>query len=44
MKKTQLKKMLFKDCKDMSKSEVIILLKKKKESNSFLKKLTYSHS
>ena len=31
MKKTQLKKMLFKDRKDMSKSEVIILLKKREK-------------
>ena len=38
-----IKNMMFKDWKDMIKSEVIILLKKK-ESNSFLKKLTYLHS
>ena len=31
MKKTQFKNMMFKDCKDMLKSEVIILFKKKRK-------------
>ena len=42
MEKTELKKILFKDSKDMSKLEVIV--KKKKKSNSSIKKLTYLHS
>ena len=40
MEKTELKKILFKDFKDMSKLEVRV----KKKSNSFIKKLTYLHS
>ena len=44
MKKIELKKyMMFKDCKDMLKIGSNSLIKIK-ESNSFLKKLTYSQS
>ena len=41
MEKTELKKILFKDFKDMSKLEVIVF---KKKRNSSLNKLTYLHS